>query len=125
MRLSALQVEAEPLAALAVEAGRLLIAGQFSDLASTFGYAVALSRNPAAAIQEDLSASFACPEAQLDPNSEPTVRVKYLVPSEQSLYAVAECTLATSSGSGVLVELVISSSGSEFHATLEQICAAD
>jgi hypothetical protein len=124
MKLSPLQVEAEPLAALIVEASQLLVAGEFRELAEKFGYAIALGREPSAAIQEDLRSSLAHAEDVLDPDSEPKVRVMHLNPSSQNLYAAAECTLATSSGSGVIVELVVSVSGNDFHATIEQISAA-
>ena len=124
MRLSAQQVEPEPLQALAAEASRLLIAGKFSELAARFGYAVSLDRSPSAAIQEDLSAGLAqLQAAALDLGAEPTVHVKYFESSDH-LFALAECRLATVGGSPLLLELVVSVAGKNFHATLEQISAA-
>jgi hypothetical protein len=125
MKLSPPQVEPESLAALAVEAGELLIAGKFLELAGRFGYAVALGRNPSTAIQEDLNASLEdLGEMKLDPTEGPEVQVKYFKPNDNNLYAAAECVLATKGGHGVLVELVVSAAGNDFHATLEQISAA-
>jgi hypothetical protein len=125
MKLSPQQVEAEPLAALAAEASQLLIAGKFSELAGKFGYAIALGRDPATAIQEDLKSSLVqSGGVRLDQNSDPEVQVKYVRPSHNNLYAVAECVLATAHGHRVLVELVVSEAGRDFHATLEQISAA-
>ena len=124
MKLLPPQVEPETLAALATEASGLLIAGKFSELAARFGYAIALDRNPSTAIQEDLNASLAhLGEASLDPSAEPEVQVKYFKPDHQ-LYAVAECVLVTAGGHRLLVELVVSVAGNDFHATLEQISAA-
>ncbi|MBL0726085.1 hypothetical protein [Piscinibacter sp. HJYY11] len=125
MKLSSLQIEPEPLTALTVEAGKLLAAGKFSDLAERLGYAVALGRNPATAIQEDLRSSLAeLGDTQLDYGAEPATRVKYFKPNDNNLYAVVECVLATTGGHGVLIELVVFGGGNEFHATLEQVSAA-
>src|SRR5882724_1487722 len=108
MNLSPQQVEPEPLAALAVEASRLLLAGKFSELAARFGYAVALGRDPSAAIQEDLCACLcSLGEKNLDPNVQPKVQVKYFKPNDQ-LRAVAECMLATANGHRLPAELVVS-----------------
>jgi hypothetical protein len=124
MKLSPLQIKPESLAALAIEAGGLLLANDFSALAGRFGYAIALGRNTAIAIQEDLRAALAdLGETKLDTTADPEVRIKYFKPND-TLYAVAECVLATPGSRGVLVELVVSVSDSEFHATLEQISAA-
>ena len=125
MKLSSLQIEPEPLAALAVEASKLLAAGKFSELAERLGYAVALGRDQATAIQEDLRSSLAeLEDTQLDHGADPETRVKYFKPNDNNLYAVAECVLATRGGHGVLIELVVFGSGNEFHATLEQVSAA-
>lgn len=123
MQLSALQVESENLATLAAEAVQLLVVSKFSGLAEKFGYAVAIGRHPAAAIQEDLRSSLSLPDEQLVQSADPKVRVKYFDTNSLNLYAVAECTIATSTGRGVLVELVVFNAGDEFHATLEQISA--
>ena len=125
MKLTSMQIEPELLAALAVEASKLLTAGKFSELADRLGYAVALGRKPATAIQEDLRSSLAeLGNPQLRFDAEPETRVKYFKPNDSNLYAVAECVLATTTGQGVLVELVVFGRENEFHATLEQISAA-
>lgn len=125
MKLSSLQIEPEPLAALAVEASKLLAAGKYLELAERLGYAVALGRNPATAIQEDLRSSLAeLEDTQLDFGADPETRVKYFKPNDNNLYAVAECVLATTGGHGVLIELVVFGRENEFHATLEQVSAA-
>jgi hypothetical protein len=118
------KVEPESLVALATEAIRLLIAGDLLALADRFGYAIALGRHASTAIHEDLSASLASlGEEYLDQDAKPTLEIKYLKPEAQ-FYAVAECMLATKNGHHVIVELVFSVTGTELHATLEQISAA-
>jgi hypothetical protein len=125
MKLSSEQIEPEPLAALATEASCLLRAGNFSELAAQFGYAVALGRDTLTAIQEDLTACLArLREVKLNPTAQPTVQVKYFKPNNTQLHAVAECRLASASGGGILLEFVIFGAGNDFHATLEQISAA-
>ncbi len=124
MRLSSQQVEPEQLVALANEAGRLLITGEFSKLAAQFGYAVALGRDPATAIKEDLHACLAkSGQRSLLSTVQPDVQIKYLKSNDQ-LLAVAECRLAIAGGCQLLAELVISVAGNDIHATLEQISTA-
>lgn len=124
MKLSVQQVQPEALAALAREACRLLVAGEFSALADRFGYAVALGRDPSEAVRQDLTVGLAhLGQGSLDPTAQPVVEVKYFKPNGQ-LHAVAECELRTVGGGHLLVEVVVSSSGSDFHASLEQISAA-
>jgi hypothetical protein len=118
------QTKRESLSALATEVGRLLLAGQFSDLAAKFGYAIALGRSSASAIQDDLANALAeLGGSDLVLDAQPKVQVTYMEPSKQ-LHAVAECRLATANGKAVLVELVVSEASGKFHATLEQISAA-
>lgn len=109
---------------LAAEVGRLLLAGKFSDLAAQYGYAVALGREPAAAMRDDLANSLAAlGGSELSHKAQPQVQVTYMG-SNQPLHAVAECRLATANGCTVLVELVVSHAAGKLYATLEQISAA-
>lgn len=125
MKLSPSQVEPEALTALAVEASKLLIGGKFAELSENFGYAIALGRNLSAAIQEDLDASLSGLEAtKLDATKNPEVSVNYFKFNENNLLAIVQSVLPTTSGHGVIVELVISAAGTDFYATLEQISAA-
>jgi len=123
MKLSPLQVEPGALAALANEACMLLVAGEFARLATKFGYAVALGRDPASAIKEDFGTSLAdLGEASLSLKADPEVQLRYFKPDEH-LYALAECSVFTARGCRLSVELVVSRVGNDFHATLEQISA--
>lgn len=124
MKLSSRQIEAEQLQELASTAGKLLVAGEHAELAARFGYAVSLGRAPLEAIREDLAASLArLRAAALDPSAVPLVQVRYFN-STDCLFALAECRLLTVGGGQVLLELVVSVVGKDFHATLEQVSAA-
>jgi hypothetical protein len=123
MRLPSRQVEPEPLAALADEVAQRLFAGKYADLAARFGYAVALGREPAAAIRDDLRSCLAeLGESALQPDVPPEVRLSYFGP-DGPLKAVAECVLFALNGVRVLVEVVVSEANGELHATLEDISA--
>jgi hypothetical protein len=113
------------LKAVGLDAVRFLCSGDITTLASRFGYATALGRGAAAAIQEDLAecleqigaSGLAC-ELELD-------YVKFFAPSAPNLFASVECVVPVKDGSGgVLVEVIVTSDGIETHATLEQISVA-
>jgi hypothetical protein len=108
------------------DAVRLLCSGDMTTLASRFGYATALGRGPAAAIQEDLAecleqigASGLLCERELH------YEVKFFAPNAPNLFALVECVIPVKDGNGgVLVEVIVTSNGIDKCATLEQISVA-
>ena len=116
-----LQLEPESLTALVAEASKLLASSRYTELASRFGYAIALGRTPSAAIQQDLEASLAQLQAtHLDADATPKIDVKFFGPTE-SLVALAESRIPTQNGRAILLELVVTASSKSFHATVEQV----
>ena len=113
------------LSALGAEAVRLLCSEDINGLASRFGYALAINREPAAAIQEDLRSCLAeLGAATLMPLPKQASTVKYLEPNDSGLVAVVECLALTDNGAKVLVELIVTDKQGEKHVTLEQISVA-
>ena len=124
MQLPGNRTAAADLEPLARQCVQLLCAGRFDALAKSFGYAVALGREPASAIAADLQASLASVGASsLAADVGLQIEVKYFEPND-SLLGVVECSVLASNGSQVLVELVITRRESQAHLTLEQISAA-
>jgi hypothetical protein len=112
------------LEAAAKQCAQLLRAEDFEAVAHSFGYAVALGRNPAAAISADLASSLREVGASgLAVNDEPEMTIKYFEP-HQPLFAVVECELATVNDRRILMELSVSSSAGHTHISLEQLSAA-
>lgn len=112
------------MAALVGEVAQLLFAQKYADLAARFGYAVALGREPVAAIRDDLNTCLAeLGGSELQPDVPPEVQVTYFRP-DGPLRAIAEGALFNVSGARVLVEVVVSDARGELHATLEQISSA-
>lgn len=119
-------VDEAALKAIGRDAVRLLCSGDMTTLASRFGYATALGRGAAAAIQEDLvecleqigTSGLAC---ELELNYE----VKFFAPNASNLFALIECVIPVKDGSGgVLVEVIVTLNGIDKYATLEQISVA-
>ena len=111
--------------ALGRNAVQLLRAGEFEVLASRFGYALAFGRAPAVVIQEDLMISLGhIGSLGLASNDEFGCEVNFFAPNTSALLAVIECVVPAENEGQVLVELVVSSSGSNKYVTLEQISAA-
>jgi hypothetical protein len=124
MQIPADQIDTYSLDALAGQAVHLLCAGKFEALAASFGYAIALGRDPASAIEADLRSSLEALGASLPaPCRDVQYAVRYFEP-DQDLCAVVECTLPASNGSKLLVELVVTKQGDFAHVCLEQISAA-
>jgi len=119
------QLQEAALASLGAEAVRLLRSSDFPRLSAEFGYAVALGRDTAVAIREDMSASLAdLGAAGLDSHREHTAAVRYFQQNDAGLLASVECLVPTSNGSALLLELVVSADGDTKHITLEQLSAA-
>jgi hypothetical protein len=112
------------LQAAAKQCAQLLCAEDFGAVARSFGYAVALGREPAAAISADLASSLREVGASgLAVNDEPEMTIKYCEPHQQ-LLAVVECELSTANDRRILMSLVVSSSAGRTHISLEQLSAA-
>jgi hypothetical protein len=96
-----------------------------NTLAARFGYAFACDREPAAAISEDLRSSLGTlPSASLAPVGDSPPTVKYFEPNDSGLFAVVECHAVTRGGAKLLLELIVTGSGTAKYVTLEQISVA-
>lgn len=117
------QTDKAALTGIAAEAAQLLRSSAFSELANRFGYAVALGREPAAAIREDLASAL----SQLNVagvGSDDSVSVKYFQTNGSGVFAVIECIVSAAGGGELLLELVVTSQGADKYVTLEQIGVA-
>ena len=122
MQISDNQTDEKALAGLGAEAVQLLRSSDFSGLAQLFGYAIALGREPATAIREDLASSLSELNAiGLDSSREHFATVKYFGPNDSGLFALVECAIPANNGTELLLELVVTASK---HVGLEQISAA-
>lgn len=122
MKLYESQTSETALAGLGDEAARLLSLGEYASLAGLFGYALAYSREPAAAIREDLGACLAETGATtVLPMAKNSASVKYFKPDKSALFALVECFMPTDIGAQVLMELIVTTDGSDKHLTLEQL----
>ena len=125
MQISNSQLQEAPLVSLGAEAVRLLRSSDFPRLAAQFGYAVALGRDTAVAIREDMLAILKDLGANgLDAHRGYTAAVKYFQANDTGLLASVECLVPTNNGSALLLELVVSADGEGKHVTLEQLSAA-
>jgi hypothetical protein len=117
---------ADSLATLGAEVVNLLCAGSFNDVSERYGYAIANGREKAAAIQSDLVSILSELDASalIHLGSRPEATVKYFEANDPGLFATVEYLVPTNNGRTVLVELVIASSESGKHLSLEQTCAA-
>lgn len=122
MKLDA-QLEAEALAALSADAVAMLCRGDIGSLALRYGYALSYGRETVTAIQDDLRYCLSQVGAtSLAPVSgDPVKSVKYFEPNASNLVAVIECLASTDNGASLLVELVVTSKGTERHMTLEDM----
>jgi hypothetical protein len=115
-------LDTKTLAALGVEALRLLCDGNIADLADRFGYALTYQREPVRAIQDDLNSCLTeLGATSLLPPLDSTPKVKYFKPNDTGLLTVVECLALTDKGTRVLVELIVAGSDVEKHVTLEGI----
>lgn len=124
MQITADQTSVGSLAAFGAQATILLCAGQISQLAEQYGYALAHSREPSLAIQEELAASLSQLGASsvLEPPAAPP-RVSYFKPNDTGLFALIEQHIPTDNGKHVLLELIVTGSGPQKFVTLEQVSA--
>lgn len=120
-------VELESLAILGTEAVDLLCRGDIDTLAGRYGYALSFGRDTATAIREDLRRCLSQVGASsLAPAPEHSVRtVKFFEPNSSNLVAVIEGVAPAENGTAVLVELVVTSRGTEKYVTLEDLSGLD
>ena len=124
MRAALPSLDDEFLAGLGEQAVRLVCAGNLHSLHTQFGYALAFDREPIEALKEDVAAVLAEIEAQcFGDQSQLSVEVSHFKPNDTGLRSLVECLLPANNGRLILVELVVSTSGSESFLTLEQISA--
>lgn len=123
MRISDCSVDERTLSGLAATAVKLLRSSDLSGLANQFGYGLALGRDPAKAIRDDLESSlFELSATGLEPSSDHAVTVKYFRQNDSGLIALIECVIPAKNGKELLVELIVTDSK---HIVLEQISAAN
>ena len=122
MRITNDKIDDAALKAIGQEVAHLLCAGEVDALAARFGYAVALGRGPATAISEDLAECLGQVGAiNLASNFEFDCNVKFFASNPSKLLAIVECVVPAVNGNDVLVEIAVTSDGSNSYATLEQI----
>lgn len=120
MRLLLKQTDETTLASFGKEAAALLMQRDYASLANRFGYALAYGRELAVAIEEDYERAAATP-FETNPDSVPSVEVRYFNPNSSGLFAVVECVVPVAEKSAVLLELVVTGSAEEKHITVEDI----
>lgn len=119
MEISEDQTDEESLTNFGAEAARLLVEREFVELGNRFGYALALGRDVARAIEQDLLSAIS-QAAKLSDQTVAPIKVKYFKPNPIPLFAAVECTVKITDSTHVLMELVVSG-GKEKHLSLEQI----
>ena len=107
------------------EATRLITSGDFEALHARFGYAIAVGREPVAAIAQDLDSALADVGATgLGDPAKARIASKRFQPNEVGICGFVQCLVPTTNGKFVLLELVLSATGSVGHITLEQVSGA-
>jgi hypothetical protein len=126
MKLLASQIDEASLSRLGEEVVSLLKKRDFSSLADRFGYALAVERQPATAIEDDLRTSIAACEGLSDQQNAvmASVVVKYFNPNDSGLFALVECIFDAGKGCPVLAELIVSTDGKDKYASLEEVSSA-
>jgi hypothetical protein len=110
---------------LGVEASRLLCSGQVRSLHEQFGYALAFDREPISALESDIAAVLS--EVGATSFGEPggiKCKVSHYDPGETGTLSLVECLVPTNGSKQLLVELVLTNTGSEHFFTLEQVSSA-
>ena len=115
----------DTLASLGENAVELLRRGEIGTLANRYGYALRCDRDAETAIRRDLARCLdEVGASTLKQEPSRAVRaVKHFQPSNSSLVAVVECEAPAMNEAVLLVELIVTRSGSEHHLTLEEISA--
>ena len=120
------QTDEPALAAFGVDAIRLLCAGDIATVADRYGYAVALGRDSSGAIRDDLASCLSEIHAAslLPAPAVTTASVKYFGQNDAGLFALVQAVAPAQNGAGILVELVVTATGTHMHVTLEQLSVA-
>lgn len=92
----------------------------YIGLANQFGYALANSREPVAALEADYLRAVASPYIT-GSEQEPSIMVKYFSPNSTGLFAVVECDVPVHEGAVVLLELIVAGKGDVKGITVEGI----
>ncbi|KRG38622.1 hypothetical protein ARC20_14650 [Stenotrophomonas panacihumi] len=125
MKISREAPDAQALAAIGCVAARLLCEEDFHALGVHWGYAIALGRDPAVAIAEDLAACLRERGAlRLDIASMPPPSVRYFDANDAGLFALVEQCIGTDGSGPVLLELIVSDDGTDRHVMIEQVSAS-
>lgn len=112
------------LATIGCEAVQLLCADEIGVLAARFGYTLAFDRELEIAIREDLVKCLNQLEfSGLAMDVEFGQEVTFFQPNDVGLFALIACDIPTINGRGILVELVVTSNGTDKYVTLEDISA--
>lgn len=114
------QTDRETLSTLGAEAAALLVDRDFGVLADRFGYAFAYGREPAKAIEADLAACLA-ETSEESGRAVPSDVVTFFKPNDANLFAAVTCVARLPEGPAVLMELVVTVKGAEYHLSLEDI----
>src|SRR4249919_3412882 len=123
MQISDSQTDEASLAAFGIDAIRLLCAGDVAAVADRYGYAIALGREPSDAIRDDLASCLTEVRAAslLPAPAVTTVSVKYFAPNDSGLFALVQAVAPAENGTGILVELVVTTKDARMHVSLEQL----
>jgi hypothetical protein len=122
MHISEIEMDRESLEQFAKEVALLIQKGDFSALAERFGYAMTYGREPAEAIERDLS-STALERANVD-RLPSYIDIKYFnVQSTKStgLLAAVDCQTYLAGDALVQFSLVVTMKGSDRYMSLESI----
>ncbi|WP_373988876.1 hypothetical protein [Duganella sp. BuS-21] len=120
------KIDDATLKAIGRDVVRLLCAGEVDALADRYGYAVELGRGTATGIRDDLAECLGQVGAiSLVSNLEFDCEVKFFAPNSSNLLAIVECVVPALNGGDILIEIAVTSDGSNRHATLEQISAVN
>jgi CMP-2-keto-3-deoxyoctulosonic acid synthetase len=112
------------LASLGADAARLIGSGNIDAVCARFGYALAFTREPVAAIKDDLAHVLTEIGASgFSDEMLSNITVRHFTPNEARHTSLVECLLTANNGRQVLVELVLLQRGSDTWVTLEQISA--
>ena len=126
MKLADNQLDERSLARLGDDAVQLLCSGDLPTLTDRYGYALRYDRELEPALKADISSCLSELQASslVRPQKSHVATVKYFSPNDPLFFAVIECLVPTDNGRDMLVELIVTSSESGKHVTLEQISAA-
>jgi len=120
------KIPSDTLSQMARTAMTMLQSGDYRAFAETYGYALGFDRDSALALRDDLNQTLS--EVNIDAamfnHGHPIIEVQHFEANDLNIHSAVACKIATESGSGVLVEFIVSGKGLVRHFGLEQISAA-